>query len=290
MRDNNINDKDVNVSRLYSIKGLAQPFQSGVQPEEERAGFAQSFQSGVGPRTGRVGMTLVESMIALVIFLLIFGAMFIVMVKSIDSFYIGDGHVYLGEEGSRAIEEMSRLLGESNVDVISFPVVSDPLTGKSFPMLMLPSARGDPEADPPTDSFHVSAESSTFAEPDWQSVVIYYPYQTDGITQLRQYAIYDSDFSKGFPFSLGDITTGQIEIANSNEPSEVKTVQRNSGRVIANYFNINGNYQIQHSANLVIIDLPLKKQVRQVSRGADFFLDSNVRSAVTLKRRALETE
>lgn len=288
MRDNNINDKDINVSRLYSIKGLTQPFQSGAQQDAERAGFTPHFLVNPLFRIKGAGFTLVETMIALVVFVVLFGAMFIIMIKSIDSFYIGDGHVYLGEEGSRAIEEMSRLLGESNVDVISFPVESDPLTGGSFPMLMLPSARGDPEADPPADSFHVSVGTSTFAEPDWQSVVIYYPYQTDGITQLRQYAIYDSDFSKRFPFSLSDITAGQISISNS--AGEIRSVQRNSGRVIANYFNINGSYQIQHSANLVIIDLPLKKQIRQVSRGAELFLDSNVRSAVTLKSRALETE
>lgn len=265
MRAHNLNDQDLNLGRLRTKEFI--PFL----------------------RT-RAGFTIVEAMISLALFLLILGAMFIVMMKSLDSFYIGNGRVCLTEETSRAIDEISRMLGESNVDTITFAVVSDELTGGNFPMLILPSARGNPQTAPPDDSFHLSFNSSTFGEPDWQSVVVYYPYQSQGITQLRQYGIYDSEFSKGFPFTADGINTEQIEISNSSAPPQVRTIQRASGRVVTNHFNLNGNYRIQRSGNLLSIDLPLMKQIRQAGRGADFFLYSNVRSAVTLKSRALKIE
>ena len=123
-----------------------------------------------------------------------------------DSFMTSSARGILLARMARATAALGADLMETDESMVRTDTTGSGLS-EDLCAIVMPSARDA------GGTFHVGNN----CRPDWQAVIIYCPYTTaKGVSQLRRYVYYDDDGAYAFPFSIAQITAGEIQLQDNH--------------------------------------------------------------------------
>jgi prepilin-type N-terminal cleavage/methylation domain-containing protein len=208
--------------------------------------------------------TLIESLIAIVIFSVIAAGALALIINSLHSYYTLSALNELNNTASFAMDEILKDIQQSNAELKLIDQVLDPATGDTRSILVLP--------------FTNQLDNAT-GKPIWQGIIVYYPFTTDdGINQIRKYSYNQVLSTDNFPLTAS-ITGSSINIYEKDSVL-LYSFNRLEGyeRVLASYLSespVHGNINFMDNNDTISIRLFFEKPVtgigglskRQVSLG-----------------------
>jgi prepilin-type N-terminal cleavage/methylation domain-containing protein len=208
--------------------------------------------------------TLIESLIAIVIFSVIAAGALALIINSLHSYYTLSALNELNNTASFAMDEILKDIQQSNAELKLIDQVLDPATGDTRSILVLP--------------FTNQLDNAT-GKPIWQGIIVYYPFTTDdGINQIRKYSYNQVLSTDNFPLTAS-ITGSSINIYEKDS-ALLYSFSRLEGyeRVLASYLSespVHGNINFMDNNDTISIRLFFEKPVtgigglskRQVSLG-----------------------
>jgi prepilin-type N-terminal cleavage/methylation domain-containing protein len=194
--------------------------------------------------------TLIESLVATVIFSVIAVASMVLIINSLHSYYTLNTLNELNNTASFAMDEILKDIQQSGTELKLVGQIFDPATGDTRSILVLP--------------FTNQPDNST-GKPIWHGIIAYYPFKTDdGINQIRKYVYNQVLSADAFPLTVS-VTGEGIDIFRQDSLL-LCSFDRSEGyeRALANYISespVYSNVNFEDNDDTVSIRLFFEKAV-----------------------------
>lgn len=238
----------------------------------------------------KTGFTIVEIMVVMTVLFVIIAAVFLFLIQSFQSYYTGCALNELSNNGSFALDELTRELREGRMATVIIEEKLDPASGQWHDILIFASTRGRYVPANDESYFHIDGNGN----PDWQSAVVYYPFTTPtGTGQLRRYVYYNSDLENDdFPLTA-TVTADRIDLFK-NDGSFLAYFNRADGaeRILANHISTedeNANHILDPYENDGAVNLPMDNADGVADTGIDYTVNGNTISIKLFLQKPITT-